>query len=59
MEYNIEAIREELKEYYGTAVYVYRGNATKEHPFGIVELVCIDDLNDDEIVDVAQENGLL
>lgn len=55
----IEEIREELKDYYGTAIYVYRGGDTKEHPFGLAELVCIDDLTDEEILAVAQENGLI
>ena len=59
MEYNIEQLRDELKEYYGTAVYIYRGGDSKEHPFGLAELVAIDELNDEEILTVANENGMI
>ena len=49
--YNIRAIKRELMDYYGTAM-------TAGMPMAMVDLGDLEELSDDELVELARENGI-
>ena len=60
MQYDIEALREELKDYYGTAVYVMsQVDEEVGLPYALAELVAVDNLTDEQVISLAKENGLI
>ena len=50
MPYNYKDLRDDLTDYYGTAM-------TSGNPMAIMELSRIQQLNDEELLSTAQQNG--
>ena len=49
--YNIRAIKRELEDFYGTAMF-------SGFPMAVVELGSLDDMSDEEIVELAKSVGI-
>ena len=50
--YNIEELKQQLKDYYGTAMY-------NSFPMAVIELSRIENMSDEEILREARKIGLI
>ena len=55
---DIDDLREEIKDYYGTAATVIGGGNMFGCPGAMAELVNVDNMSDEEIIAKAEELGI-
>ena len=52
MEYDVEQLRNRLKDYYGTAMF-------NGFPMAVIDLGKVDRMSDEEVIELAYEVGII